>query len=259
MPITWWMPTLIVTAIVVSAVLHFMAVRANRRDTAETDLPPEIIGGRLAEVTMARHWKGMAEGSSDELKIALAESTRLTQELTDARIENARIDQHRLELVAQVGDLNTKVEKLNADSKGRAALADSRRRLKEIEDGMRREEKEIRDALVKLIIDYLKMLRRWPNEQPILEPFILQWRPAVGDTQYGRHIETVMQWTERVRAWSITASNRIEGIETVDIVAAVSNHNHLNDPPLGAMAGLFLALMHVDMQIDITEMRRQCT
>ena len=44
-------------------------------------LPPSVGGHRSAEVAFARHWRGQAEGSADELQVALAENLEIAKQL----------------------------------------------------------------------------------------------------------------------------------------------------------------------------------
>ena len=57
------------------------------------------MGVRSAEVTMARHWKGMAEGSADELRIAMEENIRIMGSLNSAMSEirdlKVKLDEER--------------------------------------------------------------------------------------------------------------------------------------------------------------------
>lgn len=82
-PIAAWMPALIVVAIIGAGVLHFIAIRATHGKTESSDddlISPTLKGHRLAEVTFARHWKGMADGCADELKVAMDENLQLLAE-----------------------------------------------------------------------------------------------------------------------------------------------------------------------------------
>lgn len=63
-----------------------VATRKKKPEYDDPTLPPALEGHRLAEVAFARHWRGMAEGSADELTLALNENLELlkvSEELTN--------------------------------------------------------------------------------------------------------------------------------------------------------------------------------
>lgn len=49
-----------------------------------------------------------------------------------------------------------------------------------------------------LIREYLDLMRRWPTSEAVLNPFLISWRPTTGETIYGKDVEAVMAWTEKV-------------------------------------------------------------
>lgn len=106
----WIMPSILALALLGGGALQLAAARSNRLRTGamnpppeinngdDDNLPPEIKGQRLAEVTFARHWKGQAEGCQDELKLALAENLRLTNEVQS-------LHENRVELVKRMDEI----------------------------------------------------------------------------------------------------------------------------------------------------------
>jgi len=77
-------------AFVVAAIVAFWdQIRVRKRDRRaaalkedeDRDLPPSLRGHRAAEVAFARHWRGQAEGSTDELMAALEENAILSKQI----------------------------------------------------------------------------------------------------------------------------------------------------------------------------------
>jgi hypothetical protein len=135
------------------------------------------------------------------------------------------------------------------NSEGRQTVRDAKRRLAEIEGQMRKEKTEVKDELWGLIAEYMKMIRSWPTQEPILEPFILRWRPSVGETQYGRDVEAAMRWVERVQQWKQKAEGRFDGIDDLDLARALSSRGFLHQYPLGALPALLQALIRIDANL----------
>jgi hypothetical protein len=70
-----------------------------------------VEGHRLAEVAFARHWRGQAEGSADELHAALAENLEMTKHLettskaiSESQSENDRLRQQLADTAKRLGD-----------------------------------------------------------------------------------------------------------------------------------------------------------
>ena len=132
---------------------------------------------------------------------------------------------------------------------GQQALRDAEQKVKQIEADSRRDKMEVKDELWALIAEYLKMLRSWPNEQPIQEPFILQWHPPVGQTQYGRDVESAMRWIDQLQKWRTKAEARLNGIAELDLIQNFSNRRVIHQSPLGALPFLLQTLAHVEAEV----------
>ena len=130
-----------------------------------------------------------------------------------------------------------------------AFMQGAEKRLKEIEKGMRAEKVEVKDELWSLIVEYIRMLRAWPNEIPIREPFMLQWRPTVGQTQYGQDVAAAMKWVRELDTWIRKADGRLNGIAELELTKSRNGQRAINEGALGALPLLLQALVRIDAQL----------